>query len=67
MNEFTKEELNLLFDAISDCIDSLYTENHSCNIYEFTNSIKSKLKFLIDNYDAQVIEAWHCEKCGHVQ
>lgn len=64
MNDFTKEELediHLVYRTF--CND----DGVQRKITNLENGILSKLKSMIDNYDAQVIQVWHCEKCGHVQ
>ena len=33
----------------------------------YSMELRNKIQDIIDGYDAEVIEAWHCEKCGHVQ
>lgn len=59
MNDFTKEELERILEGVSwwlDGDDSLYSEE-----------LIDKIETMIETYEAKVIEAWHCEKCGHVQ
>lgn len=60
MNDFTKEDLSILFK----CVRISEMEFGECKEID---KMKIKLQFMIDNYDAKIIEAWHCEKCGHVQ
>jgi hypothetical protein len=59
VNDFTKKELKKFLSLIRG-------ESRKLSI-EQSFELVSKLQFLINNYDAKVIEAWHCEKCGHVQ
>lgn len=57
--DFTKEELGEIFWIIEGCtMDYIGKEN---------NVLINKIQSMIDNYDANVIDAWQCEKCGHVQ
>ena len=55
MNDFTKEELINIYDALM---------NTEIEVFE---DLPNKVSDMIDIYEAQVIHAWHCEKCGHVQ
>jgi hypothetical protein len=60
MNDFTKHELEVLRN---DTLIAIKFDDESPVRLLLVNKIQS----LIDNYDAQVIPVWHCEKCGHVQ
>ncbi len=63
MNDFTKEELNILYDYL----------DHACDTYQEPDSsykLKDKIQFMIDNYCEH---EWHtnpydyilhCQKCG---
>lgn len=62
MNDFTKEELQHLRACISCTIVTGYAPDA-----EVLQLMRNKINSLIDNYDAEAIEAGHCEKCGHVQ
>lgn len=55
MNDFSKEELCKLMRAI------LWVD------HDHDKQLANKIQSMMDNYDAKVIKAWHCEKCGHVQ
>lgn len=55
MNEFTKEELINIFESLMDTKLPVYED------------LPSKVSFMIDYYESNVIPVWHCEKCGHVQ
>ncbi len=60
MSDFTKEELIEIywkFEYYFDDLDGLVEES----------PLMKKIQDIIDNYDAKVVEVWHCEKCGHVQ
>lgn len=58
MNDFTKKELYLL----SQAMNALYS-----NLNVNDSDLYKKIQSMINNYDAKIVEAWHCEKCGHVQ
>jgi predicted methyltransferase len=63
MNDFTKEELEIIHLDICVYLNKsklLKPPQHHIDL-------KDKVREMIDNYDAKVISAWHCEKCGHVQ
>lgn len=60
MNDFTKEDLKDLLKCISIVVIDFGTSN-------ILEQLKKKIESMIDNYDAKIIESWHCEKCGHVQ
>lgn len=62
MNYFNKEELQ----EIHRCLKYM-VKGGTTPYSNLTMELKNKLQFMMDKYDAQVIEAWHCEKCGHVQ
>lgn len=64
MNEFTKEELFSLSDAMEH---SVQRDNDDDEIHDQWASAYTKIQSMIDLYDAEVIKVWHCEKCGHVQ
>lgn len=55
MHDFTKEELEDIYEAVMDTSIAMFEH------------LPSKIQFLIDHYDAKIIPVWHCEKCGHVQ
>lgn len=60
MNEFTKDELIL--------IEEFFLEQEEVPDMPYIHlDLLRKIQSMIDNYDAKVIKAWHCEKCGHVQ
>ena len=59
MSRFTKEELRIIKNNLN------WSEYHLQN--EKLNEISKQLQSMIDLYDTETIEAWHCEKCGHVQ
>lgn len=61
MNDFTKEELKIIRMLINSTDEKVLTKSEEIII------VQSKIQSMIDNFDAQVIEVWHCEKCGHVQ
>ena len=54
MNDFTKEELQFIAIAL---------ERFSVK----EPGLEKQIQSMIDNYHCQIIKAWHCEKCGHVQ
>lgn len=59
MNDFTKQELERILEGITWWLDgdtALYCE-----------TLINKLQSMIDLYDTNVVQVWHCEKCGHVQ
>lgn len=56
MNDFTIEELEQLI---------WLAKNIPYRMSDYP--IFEKIQSMIDNYDVKTIEAWHCEKCGHVQ
>lgn len=58
LNEFTKEELQYFLMTMKP-FHFLWKHDPL--------ALENKLQSMIDIYDAKVIEAWHCEKCGHVQ
>lgn len=60
MNDFTKDELKDLLSVINESI-TVGTQPECIHI------LRDKIQSMIYDYDAQVIQAWHCEKCGHVQ
>lgn len=60
MNDFTKDELQKILNFIE------HRKQDSYDDMRFSTII-NKIQSLIDIYDAQIIPAWHCEKCGHVQ
>lgn len=60
MNDFTKEEL----EEIAFNLGEIRTWSDTL---ENSWPVLDKIQYMIDNYDAKVIEVWHCEKCGHVQ
>lgn len=60
MNDFTKEELMNINDAI--LYSALLVSREKILL-----TIREKIQSMIDNYDAKVIQIWHCEKCGHIQ
>ena len=60
MNDFTKQELEVLKN---DTLIAIKFDNES----PIRLLLVSKLQSMINLYDAQVIEVWHCEKCGHIQ
>jgi hypothetical protein len=64
MNEFTQDELIKLKNGLEYLPNSV---SISSDYWNECQKIINKINFIIDNYDAQVIDAWHCEKCGHVQ
>lgn len=59
MNEFTKEELVSMGRAL---VAYYCDPRNTCD-----DELVTKIQSMINNYDAKVVEAWHCEKCGHVQ
>jgi len=62
MNDFTPDELEeILGWATVYCIGA------SDLSYRVSKALIDKIQFMINNYDAKVIEVWHCEKCGHLQ
>lgn len=64
MNDFTKSEILILHLAlIRDMIQFERILKTSPSVLE----LRDKLESMIDNYDAKVTEAWHCEKCGYMQ
>lgn len=60
MNDLSKKELELICQFFNIAIED-YQEPNS------TYELRDKIQSMIDNYDAKVINVWHCEKCGHVQ
>ena len=64
MNDFTKEELQKLLDW---CVSRASRINTVDFEREGSGRLFDKIQSTIDNYDCQVINVWHCEKCGHVQ
>ncbi len=62
MNDFTKEELETMRNGI-------FSSMGSSSLWRIPENdlLVDKIQSMINDYDAQVIEAWHCEKCGHVQ
>lgn len=68
MHDFTKEELNLLLDGLSDCVNEI--DQCSESIHAVIHSILNKLKYKIDNYcDHEWNYNQHgigieCMKCG---
>ncbi len=57
MNEFTKEELELI----------LYDLMRNENPWQCGETVINKIQSIMDSYDDKPISSWHCEKCGHVQ
>lgn len=55
MNDFTKDELINIFESLMDTELPVYED------------LPSKVSHMIDYYESQLIQVWHCEKCGHVQ
>lgn len=63
MNDFTLDELSKEdLIKVKEAIEYSYR-----NLAPFDSPLLNKIQSMIDNYDAKVIHAWHCEKCGHVQ
>lgn len=63
MNDFTKEELQIIHLDMT-----IYAEKtHLLKESPSHKALRDKIQSMIDNYDAKVIEVWHCEKCGNVQ
>lgn len=60
MNDFKKEELQRICEFFNAAIQD-YQEPDG------TYHLRDKIQTIINNYDAKVVPAWHCEKCGHVQ
>ncbi len=63
MSDFTKEELKIIHLDI--CV--YLNKSTFLNPPQHHIDLRDKVSDMIDLYDAQVIEVWHCEKCGHVQ
>ena len=64
MNDFTQEELVLLACWSANRFNQVGKDQAK---NEGTISLSHKIQDMIINYDAKVIDVWHCEKCGHVQ
>ena len=62
MNDFTKDELEQIRDDLEFEMSMYRMANNQFNI-----NLLNKTQRMIDNYDADVIKVWHCEKCGQVQ
>lgn len=60
MNDFTKEELEELLRGY------VYHQHNTRHNWPSID-LSKKIEDMINTYDAKVINAWHCEKCGHVQ
>lgn len=63
MNDFTKEELEIIHLDISIFI----SKSTLLNPPQHHIDLRDKVREMIDTYECHVIETWHCEKCGHVQ
>lgn len=61
MNDFTSYELHTLLWAI------FYVRKRTNNCGDTMRSLRTKIQQMIELYDCKVIEAWQCEKCGHIQ
>lgn len=73
MNDFTKEELKLLFGGLQLWMKEIYPENQADR--DFRNKMYQKIQSMIDNYCEHEFYVQGCEqkvfgqcsKCGEVK
>lgn len=56
MTEFTKEELEWLYDCVDDCVEAFQYE-------DIAYAVRDKLKTMLDNFP-EPKKSTSCDKCG---